>query len=82
VGDVDVAKVPHHGSRDQEPDLPREARAEVSVVPVGPNNYGHPTTEALRMWGGPGSREYRNDVDGTVEVCASGRPHETEVHLR
>lgn len=71
VGDVDVAKVPHHGSRDQDPRLAAEARAEISVVPVGPNSYGHPSREALDIYGGPDANEYRTDRSGTVQVCAT-----------
>lgn len=73
VGDVDVAKVPHHGSRDQDRGLAAEAHAEVTVVPVGANSYGHPTREALALYGGPGVSEYRTDESGTVDVCAGAR---------
>lgn len=79
VGDVDVVKVPHHGSRDQEPALAAEARAEVAVVPVGDNPYGHPTPEALSLYGGAGTRELRTDEAGTVEVCSDERARRYDV---
>lgn len=79
VGDVDVAKVPHHGSRDQDAALAAEARPEVAVVPVGQNSYGHPTQEALELYGGADVAQYRTDRSGTVDVCAGDRPGEHSV---
>ncbi|MBX7159139.1 MAG: ComEC/Rec2 family competence protein [Acidimicrobiia bacterium] len=79
VGDVDVAKVPHHGSRDQEAALAAEAHAEIAVVPVGPNSYGHPTKQALDIYRLPGASEYRTDESGTVQVCADGPQGEVDV---
>lgn len=79
VGDVDVVKVPHHGSRDQEPALAAEAQAEVAVVPVGDNPYGHPTPEALSLYGGAGVRQLRTDEAGTVEVCTVAGPRRYDV---
>lgn len=79
VGDVDVAKVPHHGSKDQDAALAAEARAEIAVVPVGPNSYGHPTREALDLYAGRSARQYRTDQSGTVDVCAGASPGDLRV---
>ena len=38
------------------------------VIGVGPNNYGHPTSEALALYKGVGAAIYRTDLNGTVTV--------------
>lgn len=48
VGDVEVYHVNHHGSRYSSNDTWLSAiTAEVGIVSVGANSYGHPTAEAL-----------------------------------
>ncbi|MDI6809071.1 MAG: T9SS type A sorting domain-containing protein [Candidatus Eisenbacteria bacterium] len=48
VGDVEVYKVHHHGSATSSIDNWLTAiTAEVGVISVGTNSYGHPTSEAL-----------------------------------
>jgi competence protein ComEC len=71
--DVDVLKVPHHGSRYQ--DLPwlLSLRAEVALVGVGADNdYGHPAPEVLDALAGAGAEVGRTDEDGDVLVLADG----------
>lgn len=64
---VDVIKVSHHGSRDNEPQTYLSARAAIALVGVGAGNgYGHPTDDALRMIESAGSRVVRSDQRGTV----------------
>ena len=69
---VDVLKVPHHGSAD--PGLPgvlARADPEISIIEVGKNNtYGHPTAQTLQQLGAAGSVVLRTDRDGTVLVSA------------
>jgi competence protein ComEC len=68
--DVVVAKVPHHGSRFQDPDLPRWARAEVALVSVGiDNEYGHPAEETLEAWREAGAMILRTDLQGAVSLA-------------
>ena len=44
----DVVKVPHHGSRAQDPALVSAARAPVALVSVGAGNpYGHPAAATI-----------------------------------
>ena len=38
------------------------------MIGVGPNNYGHPTSEALALYKGVGAAIYRTDLNGTVTV--------------
>ena len=66
---VDVLKVPHHGSRYQDPDLLTGLHARLAVVSVGKDNdYGHPAGSTLRMLRGAGMAVERTDQDGDVAV--------------
>ncbi len=38
------------------------------VIGVGPNNYGHPTAEAITLYKKAGAAIYRTDLNGTVTV--------------
>jgi competence protein ComEC len=66
---VDVVKVSHHGSRDQDPELYRRVRAPVALIGVGADNeYGHPTSETLDLLAGVSSTVARSDLNGIVLV--------------
>ena len=46
--DVDVLKVPHHGSRYQDLDVLASVHAELALISVGADNdYGHPAPDVL-----------------------------------
>jgi competence protein ComEC len=65
--DVDVVKVPHHGSANLDERFATWANAEIALISVGQDNdYGHPAPEALDAWGG--SEIYRSDQDGAVSL--------------
>ncbi|MDQ4053644.1 MAG: MBL fold metallo-hydrolase, partial [Actinomycetota bacterium] len=67
--DVDVLKVPHHGSRYQDLDWLTSLDAEVALVSVGADNdYGHPSTEALDTLAADGAEVHRTDLEGDVMV--------------
>ncbi len=67
--DVDVLKVPHHGSRHQDLDFLASLRAEVALVSVGADNdYGHPAPVVLEALEGAGARVLRTDTSGTLAV--------------
>jgi competence protein ComEC len=69
VSPVDVVKVSHHGSRDQDPDFYRRVRAIVGLIGVGADNdYGHPTADALDMLAGTGTTVVRSDLNGIALV--------------
>ncbi len=79
--DVDVLKVPHHGSRYQ--DLPwlESLRAEVALVSVGADNdYGHPAAPVIDALTESGADVYRTDLSGDVLVVPDGDA--PEVHTR
>jgi competence protein ComEC len=66
---VDVLKVPHHGSRYQDPDLLEHLGARVAVISVGrDNDYGHPSSTTLSLLRRAGMTVRRTDRDGDVAV--------------
>jgi len=69
--DVDVLKVPHHGSSYQDTDWLRSLDAEIAVVTVGDgNDYGHPDPWLLDALADGGAVIARTDQDGDVAVVA------------
>jgi len=70
---VDVLKVPHHGSRYQDPDLLEHIGARVAVISVGrDNDYGHPASATLGLLRQAGMTVRRTDRDGDVAVVVQG----------
>ena len=66
---VDVLKVPHHGSRYQDPELLASLGARLAVVSVGADNdYGHPAASTVALLRRAGMRVERTDRDGDVAV--------------
>ncbi len=67
--DVDVLKVPHHGSTYQDVDWLTSLDAEVGVVSVGEgNDYGHPDLWLLDRLAAGGTTVARTDLDGDLAV--------------
>ena len=68
--DVDVVKIPHHGSANLDEDFADWANAEIALISVGEDNdYGHPAPEALKEWSG--AQIFRTDQDGAVSLTLS-----------
>jgi len=66
---ADVLKVPHHGSRYQDPQFLAAVGPEVAVVSVGADNsYGHPSAETVETLEDAGARVLRTDQDGDVAL--------------
>ena len=66
---VDVLKVPHHGSADQDPELLRSLGARVAIVSVGEDNtYGHPAAATLSLLEDAGMLVARTDLQGDVAI--------------
>ncbi len=73
IGKVDVVKVAHHGSADQNELLYQKLKATVGLISVGlGNSYGHPTDRLLGILARAGTRAFRTDYEGMVLV--SPRP--------
>jgi len=67
---VDLVKVGHHGSRDQEMRIYEVLGAAVGLIGVGADNsYGHPTDELLAVLANTGTAAYRTDEGGLLLVA-------------
>jgi len=66
---ADVFKVPHHGSRNQDPALVRAVHPRLGLVSVGVGNrYGHPAESTLALVRSSGAQVDRTDTDGDLAV--------------
>lgn len=69
---VDVVKVPHHGSRYQDPALASWTGGRVAVITVGAGNrYGHPAPETIEQWRYAGAVIARTDEAGDIAIVAT-----------
>lgn len=75
LNEVEVLKVPHHGSKTAMLDeWLAVVSPEVAVISVGKNNrYGHPRPETLAQLERVGARVLRTDMDGDIEVVSDGK---------
>lgn len=68
-GHVDVVKVPHHGSRKQDPAYALSTSPQIALVSVGVgNDYGHPSPVTLRQYAALGAAVGRTDLAGDLAV--------------
>ncbi|KAB2388588.1 MBL fold metallo-hydrolase [Actinomadura montaniterrae] len=66
---VQVLKVPHHGSRSQDPRFLAAAHASISLVSVGrDNDYGHPAPSTLGLLRRLHTQVHRTDQDGDIAI--------------
>lgn len=64
---VEIVKVSHHGSADQDPELYRRLHAPLGLIGVGADNtYGHPTARLLEILTSVGTTAARTDADGIL----------------
>lgn len=82
--DADVLKVPHHGSRFQDPGFLSAIRPDLALVSVGAeNDYGHPARETLDRLRADGAMVLRTDQRGAIAVVdAAGLGVVTEERAR
>lgn len=75
VKDVEILKVPHHGSKNGlTPVLLESSLPELAVISAGKKNrYGHPSQETLDLLESKGVKILRTDINGTVEVVSDGK---------
>ena len=64
--------MPHHGAATSLPAFFQAVQAQVAVVSVGPNDYGHPVPATLDAIAATGAQVWRTDQHGTVTVTFSG----------
>lgn len=68
---VDVLKVPHHGSANQDPELEHTLHAPIAVISVGAHNdYGHPAPRTLDLLAQSNSTVLRTDRGGDIAIIA------------
>lgn len=70
--DVDVLKVAHHGSPHQDAELLTGVGAELALVSVGENDYGHPSTAVVARLHTAGIDVRRTDEGGSIAVVRRG----------
>lgn len=63
---ADVLKVPHQGAATSDPDWLRRVGADVAVISVGPNQFGHPADWVIETLEDSGAEVFRTDRDGDV----------------
>ena len=70
----DVLLVPHHGSKTSSSSVFLAAvQASEAVIPVGFRNaFGHPKSEVIARYESSGSRLWRTDRDGAVQIKLGG----------
>ena len=70
IGDIDVLKVGHHGSRNAlDAELAGKLAPELALISCGENNrYGHPHPDALAALESSGAQIARTDMVGDVRV--------------
>jgi len=67
--DIDILKVPHHGSKtSSSDDFISAFNPEYALISVGKNNYNHPSYEALNRYKNKNIKIYRTDEDSLVTI--------------
>ncbi len=66
VPGVDVLKVPHQGAATSDLAWLADHAGRMSVVSVGPNQFGHPSPDVLEALTSAGADVHRTDLDGDL----------------
>jgi competence protein ComEC len=78
IGEVDIYKVAHHGSKFQDAELMQELSPALAVISVGATNtYGHPAPSTISALTQLGAKVLRTDRDGAVAISA--RNHQLSI---
>ena len=67
-----ILKVPHQGAATSDVGWLRANRAAVAIVPVGPNDYGHPAPWVIDLLQELGSLVCRTDIEGDIRIDLLG----------
>ncbi len=65
---ADVLKVPHQGGATSDPAWLEQVGADLAVISVGPNDFGHPADWVLELLEQSGTEVLRTDIEGDVVV--------------
>lgn len=72
-GEIEVLKIPHHGSKNGLTDtFLKVVNPKLAVISVGKNAWGHPHQEILKLLEDRGITTYRTDKTGEVEIETDG----------
>jgi competence protein ComEC len=72
IPQVDVVKVPHHGSKFQDQNFPEWTKARLALISVGQeNSYGHPSKLTLDLYRDSGMRVLSTDEVGSIAIGIS-----------
>ncbi len=74
--DVDVLKVPHHGSDTSDVAWLAATSPELAVIQVGANDFGHPSPEVIAALHAVGATVLRTDTHGDVILEPAGYRHD------
>ena len=69
---ADVLKVPHHGGGTSDPDWLTGVGADIAVISVGSNDFGHPVDWVIEVLEESGASVARTDRDGDVIIDLNG----------
>ena len=74
VGEVDVLKVAHHGSKySSSVSFLEKVKPKLGIISVGvKNRFGHPTPEVLTRLDNLGTTVFRTDEMGNIELTTNG----------
>jgi len=77
AGDIDIIKVPHHGSKTGMSDLfLKEVKPEAAIISVGESNrYNHPAQVSLDLLNKNKVKIFRTDKSGEVEIITDGNTY-------
>jgi competence protein ComEC len=76
--DIDVIKIPHHGSRTGlNENMTNIMRPDIAIISLGINNkYGFPHQEILDILAKNKTRVYRTDQDKSINIRTDGKNYE------
>lgn len=73
VSNVEILKVPHHGSKTSlSSQFLEQSKPQLAVISVGKNSYGHPTKETLEILRDKRIKVLRTDENGEIEIISDG----------
>lgn len=77
AGDIDLLKVPHHGSKTgMSESFLMTVKPELAIISAGNGNkYGHPTQFILDLLSNIGAKILRTDLEGEIEVVSDGEKY-------
>jgi competence protein ComEC len=74
LSDIEVLKVPHHGSKySTSLEFLEKTTPELAIISVGKNSFGHPTREVIERLSDQAIKLLRTDLEGEIELVTDGK---------